>query len=307
MRLPILMLAFLFAVAAAAPRAPFKVLETGARYVSLQDAVDVIGDGEGTIEIEPGTYRVCAVQQEGRVAFRAAKPGAVVLKGGICEDKATLVLRGQAARIEGLTFTGTFVEDGNGAGIRLERGDLEVRQAKFHDAQSGILTADDPAGSIAIDRSTFAGLGKHPDGRGAHSVYVGNYGTLKVTNSRFEEGTGGHYLKSRAAWVELLDSSFDDSRGRGTLYLLDLSNGATGRIAGNAFVQGRDKENYAAMIAVAAEGRVHPSAGLAIENNRAWVVPRFPFVTSFVATWTDEPLIVRDNEIAARIQPLVRR
>ena len=46
--------------------------------------------------------------------------------GGACEGKATLVLRGRSARVDGLVFTHVRVADGNGAGIRIEQGDLEV-------------------------------------------------------------------------------------------------------------------------------------------------------------------------------------
>ena len=55
--------------------------------------------------------------------------------------------------------------------------------------------------------------------------------------------------------------------------MIDLPGGATGRIAGNWFVQGKDKENYSAFIAVAAEGKEHSSAGLTIEGNDARLAP----------------------------------
>ena len=131
----------------------------------------------------------------------------------MCEGKAALVLRGRSARVEGLTFTNMRVADGNGAGIRIEQGDLAVSETMFVDGQCGILSANDPNSRITIDRSTFSGLGRHPDGNGAHALYIGDYGSLRVTNSRFERGTGGHYLKSRAPRIEVLDSSFDDSAG----------------------------------------------------------------------------------------------
>ena len=96
-----------------------------------------------------------------------------------------------------------------------------------------------------------------------------HYGALRVTNSRFERGTGGHYLKSRAPRIEVLDNSFDDSQGRDTNYMIDLPEGAVGRIAGNTFVQGIGKENYGTLIAVHAEEGDNPSAGLVIEDNDA--------------------------------------
>ena len=300
-------LALLSVPALAQAAAPFTVAESGKQFYRLDDAVKSIGGGDGVIRIAPGHYRDCAVQEAGRVAFIAQQPGTAVFDGGICEGKATLVLRGRAARVDGLVFTHTTVPDGNGAGIRIEQGNLSVANSKFIDGQCGILSANDRASRIEIDHSTFSGLGKHPNGNGAHSLYIGDYGALKVTNSRFERGTGGHYLKSRSAHIELLDSSFDDSAGHDTNYMVDLPAGAVGRIAGNTFVDGINKENHSAMIAVAAEGRPNPSAGLVVENNRASLVPGFPWSTVFVGDWSHEPLVIRNNMLAKGITSVEQR
>src|SRR4051812_11480803 len=282
-------------------QAPFTLAESGQGFRHLEDAVRAIGEGEGTIRIAPGRYRDCAVQEAGRIAFVAEARGAAVFDGGICEGKATLVLRGRAARVDGLVFTHERVEDGNGAGIRIERGALDVRYATFVDAQSGILSAGDPGGTVAIDHSTFRLLGKHPDGNGAHSLYINHFASLRVTNSRFERGTGGHYLKSRAPRIEVLNTSFDDSGGRDTNYMIDLPEGATGRIAGNVFVQGIGKENYSTLIAVHAEHGDNPSAGLTIEDNVASVVPAFPWTTALVGDWSGERLVLRNNRLGPGI------
>ena len=254
---------------------PFTVTETGQSFGSLQDAVNAIGEGQGTIRIASGRYDQCAVQEAGTVTFAAAVPGEAVFDGGMCEEKATLVLRGQASRVEGLSFTHMRVPDGNGAGIRIEQGNLVVSESMFEDGQCGILSANDANSTITVDHSTFSRLGKHPDGNGAHAVYIGHFGLARITNSRFERGTGGHYLKVRAPRVEITGNSFDDSQGQDTNYMIDLSEGAVGRIADNSFVQGTGKENYGTFIAVHAEAGHNPSAGLIIEDNTAWLVPGF--------------------------------
>ena len=282
--------------------APFIVPEQGRGYSSLQDAVDSIGGGNGTILIAPGTYRECAVQDAGRIAYVAREPGTVVFDGGICEDKATLVLGGEAARVEGLAFQNMRVADRNGAGIRIEQGDLSVAETLFRNSEQGILSAGDPSGTIRIDRSTFSGLGGCEDGYGcSHSIYIGDYGRLIVTRSRFERGTGGHYVKSRAPRVEIRDSSFDDTRGRSTNYMIDLSNGATGTIAGNTFVQGEDKENYSAFIMVAPEGAENSSDGLAIMGNTASIAPGVDRRTSFVADESGDSLRIEGNRLGPNI------
>ncbi|WP_141243832.1 right-handed parallel beta-helix repeat-containing protein [Sphingomonas lenta] len=302
------LLAVLFAGPAPtqAPGAPFTVAETGRSYRQLQEAVDAIGDGAGTIRIAPGVHRDCAVQERGTVSFVAAQPGAVVFDRMVCESKAALVLRGRGARVDGIVFRNLEVADGNGAGIRIEKGNLDVANSMFLDSQSGILSANDPAGRISIDHSTFAGLGKDPTGNGAHGMYIGDYGSLRVTNSRFERGTGGHYLKNRAARVEILNNSFDDTRGRTTNYMIDLSNGATGRIAGNEFVQGREKDNYSTMIAVSPEGVQNSSEGLVVENNGARLAPGAER-TTFLGAWSNEPMVIRGNRLGVGIAERGRR
>ncbi len=309
MRLPLAIAALLLTTAPALPQGqgPFTVLESGRIYASLQDAVSAIGEGRGTIRIAPGRYGECAVQEAGDIAYISQVPGKAVFDRAICEGKATLVLRGRDARVDGIVFMHTLVEDGNGAGIRLETGDLSVSNAMFVDGQCGILTASFPRGRITIDRSTFAGLGKDPTGNGAHAIYVGDYGSIKVTRSRFERGTGGHYLKVRAPVVEILDNSFDDSRGMNTNYAIDLSNGAAGRIAGNAFEIGPNKDNYGTIIAVAPEGAKHSSAGLVVEGNKAWLSPDFRNRTTLVGNWSRDAVTVRGNDLADNIAEMARR
>ncbi|MBO9722819.1 MAG: right-handed parallel beta-helix repeat-containing protein [Novosphingobium sp.] len=287
--------------------APYTVVETGRSFTRLQDAVDAIGEGNGTIRFASLRFSDCAVQSKGEITYQAEVPGQSVLDGKACEDKAALVLRGRGARIEGLVFANIRVPDKNGAGVRLEHGNLSVSQAWFRDSEQGLLSGEDPQGTILIDKSTFTRLGTCEGSGCAHSLYIGNYGALTVTRSRFEAGTGGHYVKSRAARVEVLNSSFDDSAGRGTNYMIDLPEGATGRIAGNWFVQGRDKENYSAFIAVAAEHRSHPSTGLTVEGNNARFAPGIDRHSAFVADWSGEPLKLGDNALGTGLASFEKR
>lgn len=288
--------------------APYTVLETGRGYARLQDAVNAIGNGRGTVQIASGRFRDCAVQEGGDVTFTAAVSGQSVLEGEACEDKAALVLRGRTSHVEGLVFADQHSSSGNGAGIRAERGRISVSQSWFRDSQQGILSADDPGGTLTIDKSTFTRLGTCSFSAGcAHSIYVNGFGALTVTRSRFEIGRGGHYVKSRAAKVAVLASSFDDSAGKWTNYMIDLPAGATGRIAGNWFVQGQHKENYSAFIAIAAEGRKNSSAGLSIEGNDARLVPGLDRDTVWVADWSGERLAIGQNTLGARLKPFERR
>jgi hypothetical protein len=308
MKRALILFAVLAAPAVAQGTAPYTVQETGQAFGSLQQAVQAIGGGRGTILVAPGRYRDCAVQQAGDVTFRAAEPGTAIFDGGACEGKATLVLRGRAAAVEGLIFENVRVPDANGAGIRLEHGPLTVRETMFRDSESGILSADDAGSRILIERSTFSGLGRCDRGLAcAHSIYIGEYGSLIVRASRFERGRGGHYVKTRARRIDVTDSSFDDSAGRTTNYMIDLSGGATGLIARNVFVQGHDKENYSAMITVAPEGTVHDASGLTVTGNTASLAPDMEHGTSFVVGFNDAAIRIEDNRLAPKIARFERR
>ncbi len=307
MKIRILSLTMLAIAAPVQAAGPFSVTELGRSFYRLDDAVKALGGGDGTIVIAPGRYPECAVVASGNVTFRAVTPSTAIFNGGACEGKATLVLRGASAVVDGLVFQNVHVADRNGSGIRLEHGDLTVERATFRDSEQGILTADDPAGTIRISHSTFSGLGGCPGGMCSHSVYVGGYARLLVDHDRFERGTGGHYVKSRAVHTEVLDSSFDDSHGRATNYMIDLPSGSTGTVRGNEFVVGADKENRSAMITVAAEARTNASAGLVIEGNKASRAPGVSFPTVFVADWSHEPLRIGTNTLGSGIKPFETR
>jgi hypothetical protein len=288
--------------------APYTIVENGRTFTRLQDAVDAVGGGTATIRFASARFADCAVQEAGDIAYVAEVPGQSVLDGTACEGKAALVLRGRAARIEGLVFANIHVPDKNGAGIRLEGGNLAVSQAWFRDSEQGILSADDAGSTITVDKSTFTRLGTCEGAGGcAHSIYVGAYGALTVTRSRFEAGRGGHYVKTRAQRVAVLNSSFDDSRGQATNYMIDLSGGARGTIGGNWFVQGQDKENHSAFIAVAAEGREHSSNGLTIEANDARFAPGVQRESTFVADWSGDRLALGPNALARGLIRFDRR
>lgn len=288
--------------------APFTIVESGQTFTRLSDAVAAVGDRQGTIQIAPGLYRECAVQQAGSISFKAEIPGRTIFDGGICEGKAALVLRGRSAAVDGLVFQNMKVPDGNGAGIRLEKGNLAVTRSIFRNSEQGILTAQDPSGEIIVDQTTFSELGRCDRGLAcAHSIYIGDFASLTVTRSRFERGNGGHYIKSRAARAVIQNNAFDDTRGQATNYMIDLPSGASGMISGNVFVQGKDKENYSAFIAIAAEGRQRSSAGLAISGNDASLGTGIERNTVFLADWSGDAIVLGANRLGRGLKPFEKR
>ena len=290
------------------PAAPFTVVETGQGFAQLDDALMSIRGQDATIVIAPGTYRQCAIQQAGRITFRAAQPGTVIFDGVACEGKAALVLRGAGSVVDGIIFRNIRVGDGNGAGIRIEIGDLTVRNSMFLDSQEGILGGTSDAQQVTIDRSTFAGLGQcdeTPDC--AHSIYLASRGRVTVTHSRFERGRGGHYLKLRVPNVVVTDNSFDDTGGHKTNYMIDLPEGATGLIARNVFVQGPDKENWTGFIVVSAEQRKYSATGLRVEDNIASLAPGQTKSPAFVADVSHDRLAIGANQLGRGVRPFELR
>ena len=318
MRRPVILLALLaaplFAAAPALPAgaeagAPFVIQETGKGYATIDDAVSAVGgEDKATILIAPGVYKMCTVQTTGFITYKAAEPGKAIFDGTTCEGKAAFVLRGHSATIDGIVFRNMRVGDGNGAGIRLETGDLTVENSMFLDSQEGILGGYPNEQKILIDRTTFAGLGQCDETEDcAHSVYLTTKGEVTITRSRFERGRGGHYVKLRVPTVSITDNSFDDSSGRKTNYAIDLPEGATGLIARNSFVQGPNKENWTGFVVVSAEAKTYSSAGLKIAGNTAKLAPGVEKMPAFVANASGQELTVGANRLAAGIKPYETR
>jgi len=306
--LPLIALALTVPAAAQQQRAPFTIAETGEGFATINDAVQSIRMGTATILIAPGVYHQCTVQQGGNITFKAVQPGTAIFEGTACEGKAAFVLRGQSSTVDGLVFRGMQVSDGNGAGVRTEMGNLTVKNSTFLDSQEGILGGEPTTQRITIDHSTFSGLGQcdqSPDC--AHAIYLANQGSVTITNSRFERGTGGHYVKLRVPHATISDNSFDDTAGHKTNYMIDLPEGGTGLISGNTFVQGRDKENWTAFIVVAAEHQNYPAAGLRVEGNAASLAPGETRSPAFVADYSHEQLALGANRLGAGVRAFEKR
>ena len=300
---PLIALSLAAPVAAQQARAPFTIAETGQGFATVDEAVQSVRMGTATILIAPGVYHQCTVQAGGVITFRAVQPGTAIFEGTTCEGKAAFVLRGQGSTVEGLVFRGMRVSDGNGAGIRTEIGDLTVRDSTFLDSQEGILGGHPSAQRITIDHSTFAGLGQCDESPScSHSIYLANQGSVTVTNSRFERGTGGHYVKLRVPNVTIADNSFDDTKGRKTNYMIDLPEGSTGLITRNTFVQGAGKENHSGLIVVSAEARTYHATGLRVEDNVATLAPNAPTNPAFVANMSGDQLAVGANRLGSGIR-----
>jgi hypothetical protein len=159
-------------------------------------------------------------------------------------------VRGDRIRIENLAFLGAKVRDRNGAGIRLEKGRLELAGCHFEENENGLLSGNDERIELSIDRCSFAANGAG-DGR-SHNLYVGAIGKLDVSSSYFARARVGHLFKSRARENRVVYCRLAGEDGTSS-YELEFPNGGLVHVLGCLIQQGPKSEN-ATIISYGAEG-----------------------------------------------------
>jgi hypothetical protein len=240
----------------------------GGALLRIADAAQLAGDGD-VVEIAAGDYHGdVTVWPQKRLTIRGVGGAARLhADGQSAEGKAIWVIRQGEFDIANIDFIGAKVEDGNGAGIRLEGGRLRLKHCLFWGNQMGLVTAGLPYApntSVEIEQSEFAY--SHVPGRWGHNLYIGAIDRLSVTGSYFHHAYRGHLLKSRAADNEILYSRFTDESGGRASYELDFPNGGRVLLLGNIVQQQQDTEN-GVMIAFGEEGYTWPANSLAMGHN----------------------------------------
>lgn len=240
--------------------------------VGPQEAVRTLGEAAlrarngDTIEVAAGEYfGDVAIWNQSDLTIRGVG-GMVRLHavGMHAEGKGIWVTRGERITVENFEFSGARVPDGNGAGIRLERGSLNVRNCRFLDNQNGILTANDPAIVLQVERSEF---GHNGNGSGqTHNLYAGLIARLVVTGSYFHHAEVGHLLKSRAAQNFVLYNRLTDEPGGRASYELEFPVGGLAVVIGNQIEQSGSSEN-STIVSFGAEGSRHPHNALFLIHN----------------------------------------
>jgi hypothetical protein len=235
----------------------------GQAFSTLAAAAAASHDGD-VIQVQAGTYTNDFATITTKITIEAvggmARFVATVQPGN---GKAILVTHADVT-LRNLEFSGAQVADTNGAGVRYEVGNLTIDNCYFHDNQDGLLAADNPAGSITITNSQFAHNGAG-DGL-THILYVGQVGTLTITNSYFYDAVVGHEIKSRALNTIIQGSSIVDGPTGTASYSIDLPNGGNDTISNDFIEQGPRSENPA-IIHFGGEGTVYAGSSLSISNN----------------------------------------
>ncbi|HEX9194652.1 MAG TPA: hypothetical protein VF854_01420, partial [Azonexus sp.] len=189
----------------------------------------------------------------------------MIADGQSAEGKATWVVRGGNVRVENIEFRGARASDGNGAGIRFERGRLTVHRCRFVDNEMGILTGNSAEQTLEITDSEFGDEPRHTDGF-SHLLYVGAIGKLLLRGSHFFNGYRGHLVKSRARENHVLYNLLADGAGGRASYELEFSNGGIAWVIGNVISQSAGTDNLV-IISYGAEGPRWPVNGLYLAHN----------------------------------------
>jgi hypothetical protein len=291
-------------VAPTAPSAPDETsagrriqVGPGRAIRTVAGAAAVARDGD-TIEIDPGDYPGdVAIWTQNNLVIRGMGPRVRLLANGAnAEGKATWVLRGGRITIEGIDFIGARAPEGNGAGIRFERGQLVVRRCLFYDNQNGLLASPNPDSVLEIESSEFAYNGAG-DGL-THHLYVNRVRQLTVTGSYFHHANVGHLIKSRAANNLIAYNRLSDEIGGRASYELEFAEGGVARVIGNLVQQGSMSSN-SVMVSYGTEGLHWPINRLQMAFNT--LVNDHPHGGTFVrATAGGELVLLLDNVMLGR-------
>lgn len=235
------------------------------QFAQIADAAKRAKDGD-TVEILPGEYRAdVAVWSQKQLTIRGVGERPVLIaEGASAEGKAIWVIRNGDFRIHNIEFRGARVPDGNGAGIRLERGRLHVSGSVFVDNQNGILTGNEADTELRIENSLFAEAPRNVDL--PHLLYAGRIARLEVSGSRFHRGYEGHLIKSRARYNDIRYNLIHDGPGGEASYEIDFPNGGTAFVVGNVIGQSAKTQNPV-VVAYGAEGHVWAESGLYLSHN----------------------------------------
>lgn len=230
------------------------------------EALQRARDGDEIIVL-PGTYKgVVGIVEDKRLTLRGQGQRPVLqFDGRLVEGRAMLVVRGGQVRLENLEFRGAKASDGDGAGVRFEKGRLEVVRCAFFDNEHGLVTLNDRAAELTILESEFAHA---PRVVGAlnHLLSVGAIGSFTLTGSRLHNGFEGHLVKSRAGRTQLLYNMIRDGASGQASYEVDLPAGGRATLIGNVIAQSPGSQNPV-LISYGSEGKRWEENSLVLSHN----------------------------------------
>ena len=287
------------ALLAASTAAPAAVIIVGPdeSVTRIADAARLARDGD-TVLIKPGTYRGdVAVWPQKSLEIRGLGTRPVLQADGRdAEGKGIWVFVNGHFKVDNIAFRGARVADGNGAGIRMEQGSLEVRNCRFEDNQNGILTANFDDTELRVINSTFDKaphdeLGLH------HLLYVGRIKHFVLEGSHLQRGYRGHLVKSRARLNEVRYNLLSDGPEGAASYELEFPEGGVAVVTGNVIAQSAARGNPV-VIGYGAEAGNRPVNRLFLSHNT--LINKGIRPAWFVRAWTDKlpagtEIVTRNN------------
>ncbi len=290
----------LIATAATAQAATLQV-GPGARYTQPSAAIADASAGD-TIAIAPGQYFDCATVRTPHLIIQGVgDPTQIVLTDKACAGKALLVIDAPNVTVRNLTLTRARVPDGNGAGIRMEGGDLAVDGVHFINNQNGILTAAGPW-TLTVTNSTFDRNGTCKEAC-AHGIYAGSIDRVIVRNSHFIATKEAHHIKSRARSTEISGCTIEDGPNGTASYLIEAPNGGSLIVRGNTLEKGPQAQNHSAAIVIGDEGVTQPTPQITITDN-IFTNDMPSHRTAFVNNDTATEAQLRGNHLHGSVDPL---
>jgi len=279
---------------------PAATLEVGPNQIyKAPSAAAAVAKNGDHIEIEPGQYFDCAVWNADNLVIEGTGPG-VIITDKACMGKGLFVVEGKNTTVRNLTLTRSRVPDMNGAGIRLDNGNLTVDRVKFIDNQNGIMGGV-PGTTVTVRNSDFDKNGTC-QAACAHGIYVMNIDLLRVENSRFSNTRQAHSIKSRARRTEVIGCTITDGPEGTSSYLIEVPIGGAVIARDNTLEKGPKSENHNAAIAIGAEGVAQPTPEITIANNS--LRNDGSYQTALVWNMTATPAKLTDNKLSGSAIPL---
>ncbi len=278
-----------FSAAASAQTNTIVLPVPGGQYPTISAAV-AAADGDTNlnnyydVQVMPGTYTndFPNVTRPMTIEVNPAYSGRPVVLSATknLPNKKGIILTVASLTVNGLTFTGAKITNGNGgngAGIRDQNtgvAALTILNSTFTGNQEGILTGNDANETITVVNSKFVNNGNPSETYFQHALYVNKAGSLTVSNSLFCGQLIGHDIKSRAAVTmvennQLFDGAANAALGcnaGSTSFAVDAPNGGAVTVSANQIVQGAASQNYK-MVDYGEEGLAYSDNNFLVSNN----------------------------------------
>lgn len=236
---------------------------TGQQYTTIAAAVAATQDGD-TVLVQAGTYLNDFFDVTHKITLQSVGGLAIIDATVAVPNGKGIAVVDNDVTIDGFGFTGSTVDDANGAGIRYDGGNMVVRNSVFWNNQNGILANADPTGTILIQNSEFSHNGAG-DGY-THNLYVGVIASLTIEDSYFHDAVVGHEIKSRALSTTITGNRIQDNANGTASYSIDLPDGGVAVVENNTIEKGPNASNVFSLH-FGGEGTPYANSALTVSDN----------------------------------------